>query len=583
MAKGGLGRRITSRVLCTGLAAIAGSVLLLGVQIQVSANRDSRQDVQRRATVASSDLSDLFARWHDELLVASSDAALKDWYSQPQRRASLRDQINAMMIGLHGLDPKLVDEACYIDASGAELARQVKGVAAAASDLSTGEAGNPFFVPTFKLDGGKVFQSRPYVSADSNRWVVGNATPIIVNGEKVAILHFESNLDAVRTRIANALGPGMRARIIDLTDGKVIADTASAEPIVDQVFPTVSQARNAAGKLRSMADVAVEADNANRWRVEVTAAQPQPFSTGLVVSTGLGVALAVLVLAFVAGRIAAGISGPLRRVTQATEVIIASGDRSLRVGVDTTGEIGALGRAVDAMLDALAAQETELQRVQVAREEELTQNWQQQQAAEQGMRRQASTAIGENTASVVQELHEVVEQVNAVRASGDTINERVSTADGVTKSLVQRTGQADQVLLALTESLRRVSGIAQMIKRVAAQTNLLALNATIEAARAGEAGRGFAVVAGEVKSLAEATARSTEEIASTVNSLEQGAAAMAGTFTALTAGINNINEAMSEVGQVVNMQHSTVEQLDRYVGGAIGRVQSMASLAEPNP
>jgi len=577
MAKRGLGRRITSRVLCTGLAAIAGSVLLLGVQIQVSADRDGSKDVQRRATAASLVLSDLFTRWHDEVLVAGSDAALKDWFSEPERRAALRDQIDTMMIGLHGLDPTVVDEACFIDASGAELARQVKGVAAPASDLSPDESGNPFYTPTFKVDGGQVFQSRPYVSPDSNRWVVGNATPIVVDGRKVAILHFESNLDAVRTRVASALGPGMRARIVDAGTGDVIADTASTEPIVRQALTPAGTSRDAGRPLRTTVDLAVSAGNANAWRVEVTAPRPQPFSTGLVVSTGVGVALAVLLLALVAGRIAAGISGPLRRVTTATGAIVASGDRSLRVGTDASGEVGALARAVDAMLDALADQEKQLQRVQVAREEELTRNWQQQQDAEREMRDQADAAIGENTASVVQELSEVVEQVNTVRQSGNTINERMCAADGVAKTLVERTGRADEVLLALTESLERVTGVTKMIKAVAAQTNLLALNATIEAARAGEAGQGFAVVAGEVKSLAEATARSTEEITNMVKSLERGATAMAGTFSALTVGIDDISEAMSEVGRLVAVQQTTVGQLDRYVCGAIGRVRSMTS------
>jgi len=580
MAKGGLGRRITSRVLCTGLAAIAGSVLLLGVQIQVSSAREHRQDVQRRATAASSDLTALFTQWHDELLVAGSDAALKDWFVAPQRRTASRDQIDGMMIGLHELDPTVIDEACYIDATGVELARQVKGVAAPVSDLSPDESTNPFFTPAFKVDGGQVFQSNPYVSPDSNRWVVGNATPIIVNGKKAAILHFESNLDTVRTRVASALGPGMRARIIDVGTGAVIADTDSADPIIKQAFTVADPGRDTGKSVRSTVIVAAGAENANRWRIEVSAPQPQPFSTGLILSTALGVAFAVLLLALVAGRIAAGISGPLRRVTQATNAIIASGDRSLRVGTDTTGEIGALAGAVDAMLDAVAAQETQLQQVRAAREQELTQNWQQQQDAEQQSRHQASTAISANTASVVHELHEVIEQVNAVRGSGSTISERVSAADEMTKTLVQRAGQGDDVLRALTESLRRVSGIAQMIKAVAEQTNLLALNATIEAARAGEAGRGFAVVAGEVKSLAAATASSTEEITSTVSSLEHGAAAMASTFTELTVGINNINEAMSEVGAVVTGQQGTVEQLDRYVNGAIGRVHSMMNVAD---
>ncbi|MGZ4603265.1 MAG: methyl-accepting chemotaxis protein, partial [Kineosporiaceae bacterium] len=296
------------------------------------------------------------------------------------------------------------------------------------------------------------------------------------------------------------------------------------------------------------------------------------------------VTLGVTVLALLLGVwIAAAVLWRTRhdaRLALSAVTAIAEGSHEDHPVPDGQDELGDLGRALGQARRQLARQSSDLERSLLERDQQAERGVAAQRVAEQQVRARAQGVVEETASVVAGGLREVVGQVEAVRGAAGTIAERVTSADAVTKAVVEQAAEADRVVNQLGHSLQRVASMAQLIAGVADQTKLLALNATIEAARAGEAGRGFSVVADEVKNLAMTTARSTEEIASTIASLERDAGAMSATITNMTGGIKDLDEATAVLAEVAGEQHRLVEDLDRCVSGAIARVEDMGSLTE---
>lgn len=134
----------------------------------------------------------------------------------------------------------------------------------------------------------------------------------------------------------------------------------------------------------------------------------------------------------------------------------------------------------------------------------------------------------------------------------------------ITKAVTQGVEQVN----VLAEFTEKIGGIADDIKKIADQTNLLALNATIEAARAGDAGKGFAVVANEVKTLANQTATSTEEITDIIGNLQAEMknvlASMENSTEAVQTGqdaMAQVDERMSEINEKINIVTENTSQI----------------------
>lgn len=145
---------------------------------------------------------------------------------------------------------------------------------------------------------------------------------------------------------------------------------------------------------------------------------------------------------------------------------------------------------------------------------------------QQSQTEQVAAAINEMTATV----HEVAQHAQSgadsareadqqARSGHTVVNETITSIN----TLAEEVERASSVIEALAQDSNSIGGILDVIRGIAEQTNLLALNAAIEAARAGEQGRGFAVVADEVRSLAQRTQQSTEEIQQMIEKLQSGA------------------------------------------------------------
>lgn len=152
--------------------------------------------------------------------------------------------------------------------------------------------------------------------------------------------------------------------------------------------------------------------------------------------------------------------------------------------------------------------------------------------------------------------------------AGQQSNESLHTIDAALADINRLVGSVqgiEQRLEELEGALGEVSSRSRDIQKIARQTNLLALNATIEAARAGEAGKGFAVVANEVKSLANQTARATEEIAQQINAVQDQTRTVVDAIRGIGDVIDEVSSIAQAIAAAVEQQSAATQEIARNV------------------
>ncbi|WP_147164051.1 globin-coupled sensor protein [Pararhodospirillum oryzae] len=205
----------------------------------------------------------------------------------------------------------------------------------------------------------------------------------------------------------------------------------------------------------------------------------------------------------------------------------------------------------------------------------------------QTMQSVADTSVSQSTEAqkAVEEAGSSAQAVAAateeLAASIQEIGRQVSQSTQITQGAVDEAERTNTLVQGLVECANRIGEVVKLINSIASQTNLLALNATIEAARAGEAGKGFAVVAGEVKNLANQTARATEEISAQVTAVQTSTRDAVSAIQGIGGTIQKVSEIATLIASAVEQQRVATQEIARTVQDvARGADTATASMAE---
>ncbi len=218
--------RLRRRTLAIATATAFAVLTLLPAQ-QAAANTELQSFVTKKAAT----IENLHRKAKRALVNAAQDRAFEGYFhaNDDTTRHEAKQRIEQVTLATQRRFN--VEEMCLIDPTGTEITRIVGNQIAPDSDLSTEEAKADFFKPGFAERPRRVYVTNPYVSPDADKWVLAYVTPVMTDGQKKAILHYEHGLEIYQDVVNKGLNGGDRFLLVVSRGGFVISDSRRFLPI----------------------------------------------------------------------------------------------------------------------------------------------------------------------------------------------------------------------------------------------------------------------------------------------------------------------------------------------------------------
>ncbi|WP_051809680.1 methyl-accepting chemotaxis protein [Actinoplanes subtropicus] len=288
--------------------------------------------------------------------------------------------------------------------------------------------------------------------------------------------------------------------------------------------------------------------------------------------------VAVVVLGAIGWSLVRSVRTALYRLRdRMTDIAEGDGDLTARLPEQATDETGEVARAVNKFI-------ARVQRVvaQMAGAADTLDGSVQTLSAMTTQMSGNAEQTSDQAAAVTRSAEDVSRNVSTLSAGSEQMTASireisVNASEGaqVSSTAVAISATARETVAELSTASVEIGNVVKLITSIAEQTNLLALNATIEAARAGESGKGFAVVAGEVKELAQETAKATDDITQRVTAIQSGTNAAVDSIGTITDIVGRISDFSTTIASAVEEQTATTNEMSRNVtdtATAAGRI-----------